>query len=442
MNEETPAKSLMPVQRRITILLGALMCAGLFLQHTVILGSWYTKTTFSDLVLPIIIVAIAIKIKRENIKISSWGTKILSIASFISIWLLVACINGYIETKIILSWAWGSKMIGFFILIAYMCTGAVLCMDKSAEKIALKTYVYSSYFVAVASYTRFLWEINITSDANSIAYRPIGFSENPNALAFILGSALIIQIAGSNESTIKSKWVNLTGAGFTLATIMLTGSRSTYLGLMFAVPLIVIYIRDIKWKMLITSGIIASLLIFNCSFDYSHIAKILNNKAVTVSVAEKNNSDWENLKLQYAKRNPIVIDTGVAHRWEMTKIGLDIWSKNPIMGSGLGSFLIEYTKKTGMSSVLHTSIIWLAVETGIIGLFAFATLIGLIIKRAWTQSRRHNGWEYKIVLLIIAYSLGASFGTEIIYQRQIWFIIGMLMSNDLITPSKIHSHNI
>ena len=133
----------------------------------------------------------------------------------------------------------------------------------------------------------------------------------------------------------------------------------------------------------------------------------------------------------------MVIDTGLKHRWDMTKIGLNLWSKNPIMGSGLGSFLVEYEKKTGMSSVLHTSVVWVAVETGIIGLIAFTTFIGLILQKAWHKARRNNSWEHRIACLIIIYSFGASFGTEILYQRQIWFVLGMMMCNDLVTLSRI-----
>ena len=218
------------------IILGALMCAGLFIQHTVTLGNWLAKTTLSDFIIPFIFVPIAIKTKLENTKISNWGIKALAMLLFIWIWMLIACVNGYIETEIFISWAWGTKLIGFFILIVYMCTGAALCVNEIAKKVLLRTYIYSTYFVATASYLRFLWEMNSGINLDSIAYRPIGFSENPNALAFLLGSSLIIQIACSKEVYIKSRLVNTAGFAFTISTIFLTGSRSTYLGLLFAIP--------------------------------------------------------------------------------------------------------------------------------------------------------------------------------------------------------------
>ena len=442
MNEINTTNSFTPSQERLIIILGALMCAGLFIQHTVTLGNWHTKTTLSDLILPFVFISIAIKTKVENRQVSKWGIKVLAILLFICIWLIIACFNGYIQTQTIISWAWGTKLIGFFILLAYMITGAALCVDELAKKLLLRTYMCATYFVAIASYLRFLWEMNSGFNVDSVAFRPIGFSENPNALAFILGSSLIMQIAISKEFAIKSRFVNSTGLAFTIATIILTGSRSTYLGLLFSIPLLFIYKNCIKWKTIVAGGLITSVLIFNCSLDYSPIMKNLNNSTNTVRLGEESKIDLQEIKLDYAKKNPIVIDSGVIHRLEMTRIGLDLLSKNPIVGSGVGSFLVEYGKKTGSSSVLHTSIVWIAVETGIIGLLAFAALIGLIMKKAWTKSRWTQGWEYRIVCLIITYSFGASFGMEILYQRQIWFVLGMMICNDLIKSSRCSTNRI
>jgi O-antigen ligase len=417
--------------------LGALISAGLFIQHTIVLGAWYTKTTLSDLILPFIVVTIAIKAKKGNPPVSEWGFKIIAILSFILLWMIVASINGYMVTGLWISWAWGTKLIGFCILIIYLCTSAVLSVDGLTKKVLLKTYVGTSYFVAIVSYARFLWEVNSASDIGSIAWRPIGFSENPNALAFILGSSLLIQFAASNEATIKSKWINITGCSFIMATIVLTGSRSTYLGLIITIPLIMIYRRCMKWRLFIVSIIIASMLLFNCTIDYSPFLKNIEGLAGITSIKKDNKIDWEPMggKLEYAQRNPIVIDSGVAHRWQMTKIGLNIWSKNLIMGGGLGRFMVEYEKITGSNSALHTSIVWIGVEMGIIGLLGFAALVGMILKRAWSISKRHYAWEYRTTCLIIIYSLGASLGTEILYQRQIWFVIGLLICNDLLGPS-------
>ena len=432
-----------PSRRKVIVALGAIISSGLFVQHTITLGSWYTKTTLSDIVLPFMIMAIVIKAKKKDIGVSRWGFKIIALLTFIFLWLIVAFVNGYRETGMLISWAWGTKLNGFCILVAYMYTSAVLCVNELTKRVLLRAYVGTSYLVAAVSYLSFLWEVNSANNFDLIVWRPTGFSENPNALAFILGSALLIQFAASNEATIKSKWVNTTGCSFIIATVMLTGSRSTYLGLIFAIPLIMIYKKCIKWKAVIASIIIASILLFNCNVDYS---ASINNLESMVGVAKIKNDgkiDWEqkkNEKLHYAKRNPVVIDNGVQHRWQMTKIGLGIWSKNLIMGSGLGSFMVEYGKITGSNSVLHTSIVWIGVETGIIGLLAFAALVGVILKKAWTMSKKPSAWEYRTTCLIVVYSLGASLGTDILYQRQIWFILGMMMCNDLIRPSSYNSN--
>lgn len=75
---------------------------------------------------------------------------------------------------------------------------------------------------------------------------------------------------------------------------------------------------------------------------------------------------------------------------------------------------------------IHATPLWLLVETGIIGALLFAAFFFAVVRALlWRQGK----WEKDPVLIGIAAAIivvgAASVGTEILYQRYLWFLAGL-----------------
>ena len=98
------------------------------------------------------------------------------------------------------------------------------------------------------------------------------------------------------------------------------------------------------------------------------------------------------------------------------------------MGIGLGGFLWSHRSSNDplRGIQIHATPLWLLVETGIVGLALFAAFYFAVMRALlW----RNGKWEKDPVLIGIAAALVvmgvASIGTEILYQRYLWFLAGL-----------------
>ena len=91
---------------------------------------------------------------------------------------------------------------------------------------------------------------------------------------------------------------------------------------------------------------------------------------------------------------------------------------------------------------IHNSALWLLVETGIIGLiifivFAYKCTIALIKN----PSKQKAITLDKAMVCVIIVFLGASVGTEVLYQRYFWLLLGMSIVNLELKPEVLKREN-
>jgi O-antigen ligase len=119
------------------------------------------------------------------------------------------------------------------------------------------------------------------------------------------------------------------------------------------------------------------------------------------------------------------VDHGFAARLRINRETISLWKQSPLLGAGLGEFWREQQQlhKERAANVSHNTILWLASETGLLGLAVFggfALACGYAFLRH-ARSVPPAAAAFGVTLVM----LGASVGTEVLYQRYGWFFAGL-----------------
>jgi len=105
--------------------------------------------------------------------------------------------------------------------------------------------------------------------------------------------------------------------------------------------------------------------------------------------------------------------------------GFSMWMDHFVFGAGIGAFI-----EREVTTTIHNSTLWIAAETGIIGLFLFTILPFSIARHIWKAQRPLNPQILSILFCTIIIVLFSQ-AHEILYQRVIWLLIGMIAVNDI-----------
>jgi len=127
---------------------------------------------------------------------------------------------------------------------------------------------------------------------------------------------------------------------------------------------------------------------------------------------------------------------GHSDRISIIKRSLSYWKDSPIIGIGLGSHIWNSKNENIIPSAItiHSSPNWLLVETGIIGFIIFSLFVLSCIKSLFMNASSDTGIISPLVMIVIVMTmLGASIGTEVLYQRYFWLLLGffMIKKNDV-----------
>lgn len=400
----------------IVALLGVAVAIGVQILTTIHVGSTPVRVAIADLVVPAgaLLAAgvfFAARLRRPRWVIPHLDAMLLGFLLLLG----VSCLIGWQRSGAFIAWAWGPKFIGFGVLIAYLLVGALVAeAGEKARARAILAFLATSWAICVSALLRFFVEINGALPFGDMAFRPVGFSDNPNAFAFLVGTALLLQLLAAPRSSGASRALAALGLAAMVAALFLTGSRSVYLGFAFAAPAVAFFHRRLDWRTIILGAALAPVLVFAATQDFGLFRTAISAAPVVAD------------PLAYATRNAIVIDGGVSERVETTRMALALWREAPLLGVGVGGFMHQYAQATGGGLfALHTSALWLLVETGIVGLTYFAAMFAALLRGVQKRARGEGDGMSAALCAILLFAAGASIGTEIIYQRQLWFVIGL-----------------
>jgi hypothetical protein len=312
-------------------------------------------------------------------------------------------------------WAFVNRMIGWFILLAYGATGALIVATagESGFTLLLRTFVAvglavltldASFFTLIAAGVRLPPEI--------VNYRLEGFAENPNAFALQI-LLIIAAIVGFREARARTIVLALAVLG-----LCLSGSRAGWVALA-AVALASLRFRVLKLSQYLVAIAVAGVAMVVIAWlpeiiraSAQLLLKAFGSGAV---VTLDDVSPFANAASRYAKGDDERMTT-FAGAWDLLRA-------HPIFGAGLGAFIYDHTLRYGQPLVIHSTALWLAAELGVVGLIAFvAPFIRIFLQEAVSGGSRDPA---RIVLILLLVAFGVmSLAHDIFYQRAVWVLLG------------------
>ncbi len=309
---------------------------------------------------------------------------------------------------------WGlSKIVGFPVLILYFLAGAWIARTRQ-EVCFVRSALVAAWVIAALSFvTQIVFsEMQLFGRPNWFYTRLIGLSDNPNAYGFLIATLLVLQFPLLKRRDIFSPLLHGFGFGLGLFALFLAASRSSYLAAAAGLAIVAWPCRrDLVSRLrlpvlvfggllLLWQGLLFAESLLRPTGEYSPTG--ITNQAISTQ---------------------LVSTAGVEVRIETARRALALWFDNPVLGLGLGSWLdAEMALGHAEVTTLHATGLWLLVETGVVGFLVFAAFFAVLVRRF--ASSASDPYVLAALGLIGAFGLG-SIGTELLYQRQLWLILGL-----------------
>lgn len=313
-------------------------------------------------------------------------------------------------------WAFSNKLVGWFVLLCYGATGALIVRQVGNEgfELILKTFVGVAVSIVVFELCILFAYRSGAHSLSSVFILPLqGLSQNRNAFAFLLLLALKVLIV--------SRWPrSALLAGVILIGIWYSGSRSVFLALPI-VLLLAQYIKAVSWPFVIRSIGVSSLLLIVTTTGPAVVNAIMGTLSDSL----------------YDMMKPIVTASD-SERMVSIVGGFNLFLQHPIFGAGLGAYY-EQQVAAGHPLVIHSVPVWLLAEFGLIG----AAILSFPIFFIFFSEVLQKPNEVKGVLLVLLITGFAVMGAfhEIMYQRGFWILLGAaLASQKAIWASRRHAH--
>ena len=349
------------------------------------------------------------------------NSKVLILSGKVKIWIFsLTClvIFGFLQGWInygLHDWALQNRLIGWFVLLGYFCIGALLIdnwgmhgLRRMVELIVVSAAIITAFNLALLILER-VFGLPVLFESNFE-----GFSANRNTFAFQLILALVCAFTYSDRR--GSGW------GAILWT-MLT-----------AVLLYGVWQTQSKAGILVTCGLTFASIIFGIGSRKRIIHAIVLALTAYLCIRFVGFILSDNPELAYQSRalapNLEVVDSATyLERIESFYLAINLWFEHFFWGTGLGGFLnlSESSSFRDSPIIIHSTILWILVEFGLIGMLVTASLP---IYGAILIVRRRVDLKSPSVRILLAASLcffTFSLVHEISFQRLFWLMLGALI---------------
>ena len=304
---------------------------------------------------------------------------------------------------------WGifNRGIGVLVVLSYLFCGAFLASSLSKSTVirvaktiiisCLAAFILQKIFIPVLSF----------EDMRMLNWSPVHFKGmlgNRNALSVLVLLPMAVHIAYAGKASKIGNWLPI---GIALFLLLQSGSR-TGLICCACVLIAALIFKSISWQNLLkailaTIGFTAllQLLFFIGSSGQINQTMIVGDQI------------HQNTLINHQDRIQNYLS------------GFSMWMDYFIFGAGIGAFI-----EREVTTTIHNSTLWIAAETGVIGLLLFAILPFSITRHIWKAQRPLNPQILSILFCTIIIILFSQ-AHEILYQRVIWLLIGMIAVNDI-----------
>jgi len=293
------------------------------------------------------------------------------------------------------NWAVTNRFLGWFVLLAYGATGALIVRD--GQKVGFRTILltFAGATAAVAGVEVFL--VMVAGLGFKVPVTPTaveGFSLNRNFFALQLLMAMAATITAVRGASLRIVILALVIAGLYFA-----GSRSGWIAAVFVLAtgryLGAINSREILIAILgaASAALIVVLLSALPNLPNAASPQFVPNAAST--------------------QERLVSVVG----------GLKLFLDHPVFGAGLGAFRNEMIlASSGIPLLIHSTAVWLLAELGMIGFIVFVLPATYIFFKEWEHPRKERA-SILIVLCFVAFGM-MSGPADMLYQRTFWLLIG------------------
>jgi hypothetical protein len=312
-------------------------------------------------------------------------------------------------------WALVNKFAGWFVLLAYGSTGALIVTTMGARglRLLLLTFVAAGASIAALELVLLAARGAGMELSHELLWpNPRGFSQNRNAFAFQM-----IMIICAAIALAPPRWLSTATLAIALAAVWATASRGG-LGALFVVLAVALYVQAITPKNLTMAlagalGLVLTMILVELlvllpmseSFSFSLLEKGL------VSAIHPRGEELERMR-------------GIVG-------SMGLFRAHPVFGAGLGGFINGEIGAGRAPLVIHSTPLWLLAETGLVGLVILSTPIFRIF---WCEVRRDTRDNSAFLLMLIIAGFAAmSLVHEMLYQRTFWLLLGTALASPVVT---------
>jgi hypothetical protein len=347
-------------------------------------------------------------------RLALWGAG--AILAVLALGSVVAWLSPGLST-----WAVVNRLAGFLVLIGYAAIPALVVMHagERGRTVLCATFVAAAVVICVVqllAYSFHLYVRPLPSDFFGYLFARSqeleGYAQNPNAFAFqlLMAFAVLVGLLQSRLARTALPWW-LAGAAVLLATELLTRSRAgivcTLGAVTFATLLRIVPARRLSARRALLAALAAGVVLV--------ILAVVFWGSLDRLIIMPFNETWR----------PHAGDSD-ALRWQSTALGLQAWRQHPLLGGGLGSFLLA-RESAGLSAlVIHSVPIWFMAEMGLVGLGAYVFFIASLLA-VGVSALRHDAPYARGLLVAVAVFVVMSLVHDLFFQRAFWFVAGLLL---------------
>ncbi len=332
--------------------------------------------------------------------------------------LSVSVFTGKATTGAFSQWALVNKLLGWIALLAFSVVGYLVVRAGSAYRILfLRAFLILAMVIGITTYIAHIFQTFGHSSAPffiSNDTRLGGLMTNPTAFAFLYAVIVVLHVSDMRRNELWPRRAHIAAVALYFVLILLSGSRSSWLGLGFGLATLAV-LRHANWRAIAIAVVAAVplLVVALVSRDIADIGAPDGSRRAMVYILD--------IELLSAR------ERGVEFRFDQLNRSLELWRPNPWLGIGLGSYIRDDAARGfNPPQHIHNSALWLLTETGIIGAIAFGTFFLVLMYGLWPQA---GASPFTIAVFgVLMVFVGVSIGTEALYQRHLWVLLGMALA--------------
>jgi hypothetical protein len=294
------------------------------------------------------------------------------------------------------TWAVTNRFLGWFVLLAYGATGALIVRAGQKEGFRTILLTFAGATAAVAAVEVFLVMLaKLGFQIPAVPTAAEGFSLNHNFFAFQLLMAMSAAVTAVRGASLRTVILTLVIAG-----LYFSVSRSGWIAAVFVLAT-ACYLRIVNLREL-------SIAIFGAASAAIVVVLLSNLPGHSVGPAL-----------------PQIVPDAESTQERLISIigGLKLFFDHPIFGAGLGAFRNQLIFVSSSQPLLiHSTAVWLLAELGVVGLLAFAVPAIYVSACEWRLASNEQA-SALIILCFVAFAV-MSGPADMLYQRTFWLLIG------------------